>query len=127
MAVKQRGGREERLRAAYQAPIRDGVETSPMSGVAVEPLYTSAALDAAGYGPVGRDGRADLARLVGGLPRGEVPPSMTISWPAALLLAMCLAVAAKQGVGFGQVGGTLQNDILKEYIAQKQYIFPPEP
>src|SRR5947199_6437271 len=49
MAVKQRGGREEMLRAAHQAPMRDGVETSTMSGVEVEPLYTSAALDAAGY------------------------------------------------------------------------------
>src|SRR5438874_4455214 len=52
---------------------------------------------------------------------------MTINSPAAILLAMYLAVAEKQGVGFGQVGGTLQNDILKEYIAQKEYIFPPEP
>src|SRR5438045_9731895 len=52
---------------------------------------------------------------------------MTINSPAAILLAMYLAVAEKQGVGFGQVGGTLQNDILKEYIAQEEHIFPPEP
>ncbi|TMF86234.1 MAG: methylmalonyl-CoA mutase [Chloroflexi bacterium] len=205
MAVKQRGGREERLRAAYQAPMRDGVETSTMSGVEVEPLYTSAALDAAGYeeefpgefpytrgihpsgyrgrlwtmrqfsgfataeetnrryhyllengqtglsvafdmptlmgqdsdaptsrGEVGHcgvaiDSLADMERLFEGIPLGEITTSMTINSPAAILLAMYLAVAEKQGVGFGQVGGTLQNDILKEYIAQKEYIFPPEP
>jgi methylmalonyl-CoA mutase N-terminal domain/subunit len=52
---------------------------------------------------------------------------MTINSPAAILLAMYLAVAEKQGVPFSAVSGTLQNDILKEYIAQKEYIFPPEP
>ena len=193
------------LRAAHQAPMRDGVETSTMSGVEVEPLYTSAALDAAGYeeefpgefpytrgihpsgyrgrlwtmrqfsgfataeetnrryhyllengqtglsvafdmptlmgqdsdaptsrGEVGHcgvaiDSLADMERLFEGIPLGEITTSMTINSPAAILLAMYLAVAEKQGVGFGQVGGTLQNDILKEYIAQKEYIFPPEP
>jgi methylmalonyl-CoA mutase N-terminal domain/subunit len=52
---------------------------------------------------------------------------MTINSPAAILLCMYLAVAEKQGVPFSQLGGTLQNDILKEYIAQKEYIFPPGP
>src|SRR5213082_2607255 len=64
---------------------------------------------------------ADMERLFEGIPLGEITTSMTINSPAAILLAMYLAVAEKQGVGFGQVGGTLQNDILKEYI------FPPEP
>ncbi|MCS6911376.1 MAG: methylmalonyl-CoA mutase family protein, partial [Anaerolineales bacterium] len=56
-----------------------------------------------------------------------VSTSMTINSPASILWAMYLAVAEKQGVRFDQLRGTIQNDILKEYIAQKEYIFPPEP
>ena len=52
---------------------------------------------------------------------------MTINSPAAIIWAMYLAVADKTGVPLQQIGGTLQNDILKEYIAQNEYIFPPEP
>ena len=59
--------------------------------------------------------------------RGEIGHSMTINSPAAILLCMYLAVAEKQGVPFVKLGGTLQNDILKEFIAQKEFIFPPEP
>jgi len=55
------------------------------------------------------------------------PTSMTINSPAAILWAMYLAVAEKQGVDWSSVSGTLQNDILKEYIAQKEYIYPPKP
>src|SRR5438067_11165395 len=80
-----------------------------------------------GHCGVAIDSLADMERLFEGIPLGEITTSMTINSPAAILLAMYLAVAEKQGVGFGQVGGTLQNDILKEYIAQKEYIFPPEP
>src|SRR5438874_1659881 len=64
---------------------------------------------------------------ISGIPPDKVTTSMTISSPAAILLAMYLVVAEKQGVPWSQVGGTLQNDILKEYIAQKEYIFPPQP
>src|SRR6185437_15036855 len=53
--------------------------------------------------------------------------SMTVNSPAAVLWAMYLAVAEKQGADIAKLSGTLQNDILKEYIAQKEYIFPPEP
>src|SRR6266496_5474299 len=56
-----------------------------------------------------------------------ITTSMTINSPAAILLCMYLAVAEKQGVPFKKLGGTLQNDILKEFIAQKEFIFPPEP
>src|SRR5436305_12850127 len=80
-----------------------------------------------GHCGVAIDSLADMETLFEGLPLGEVTTSMTINSPAAILLAMYLAVAEKQGVPFGKVGGTLQNDILKEYIAQKEYIFPPEP
>src|SRR5260370_28553277 len=65
--------------------------------------------------------------LLRGIPLGDVPVSMPINSPAPILWAMYWAVAEKQGVDWSKVSGTLQNDILKEYIAQKEYIFPPRP
>jgi methylmalonyl-CoA mutase N-terminal domain/subunit len=65
--------------------------------------------------------------LFGGIDLGRVTTSMTINSTAPIALAMYLAVAEKQGTPWTNVGGTLQNDILKEYIAQKEYIFPPRP
>ena len=69
----------------------------------------------------------DMEILFRGIPLGEVSVSMTINSPASVLWAMYLAVAEQQGVPWDRVSGTLQNDILKEYIAQKEYIFPPRP
>src|SRR5579862_9754819 len=69
----------------------------------------------------------DMEILFRGIPLGEVTVSMTINSPAAVLWAMYLAVAKQQGVDWKQLSGTIQNDILKEYIAQKEYIFPPRP
>src|SRR5215475_1791624 len=69
----------------------------------------------------------DMEILFRGIPLGEVTVSMTINSPAAVLWAMYLAVAEQQGVDWSRLSGTLQNDILKEYIAQKEYIFPPRP
>ena len=69
----------------------------------------------------------DMETLFRGIPLGEVTVSMTINSPAAILWAMYLAVAEKQGAEWSGLGGTIQNDILKEYIAQKEYIFPPRP
>ncbi len=69
----------------------------------------------------------DMEKLFDGIPLGEVSTSMTINSPAAMIFAFYLAVAEKQGVDFKKLRGTLQNDILKEYIAQKEYIFPPKP
>jgi methylmalonyl-CoA mutase N-terminal domain/subunit len=69
----------------------------------------------------------DMETLFSGIPLGDVTVSMTINSPAPILWAMYLAVAEKQGVAWSKVSGTLQNDILKEYIAQKEYIFPPRP
>src|SRR5207249_4731894 len=69
----------------------------------------------------------DFARLFDGIPIGEVTTSMTINATAAILLAMYVAVAKRQGVAADRVGGTTQNDILKEYIARGTYIFPPRP
>ena len=69
----------------------------------------------------------DMEILLDGIPLDKVSSSMTINSPASILWAMYLAVAEKQGVRFDQLRGTTQNDILKEFIAQKEYIFPPEP
>lgn len=69
----------------------------------------------------------DMEILFDGIPLGEVSTSMTINGPAAVLWAFYIAAAERQGVPMAALRGTLQNDILKEYIAQKEYIFPPQP
>ena len=69
----------------------------------------------------------DMEALLDGIPLDRVSTSMTINSPAAIVWAMYIAAAEKQGVRPDQLRGTIQNDILKEYIAQKEYIFPPEP
>ena len=83
-------------------------------------------------GEVGREGVAidsldDMETLFTGIPLGEVSTSMTINSAAPILLAFYVAVAEQQGVPAAELRGTIQTDILKEYIAQKEYIFPPEP
>jgi len=70
---------------------------------------------------------ADMETLFGGIPLDKVSTSMTINSPASILLAFYIAVAKKQGVPIDRLRGTIQNDILKEYIARGTYIFPPEP
>jgi methylmalonyl-CoA mutase N-terminal domain/subunit len=83
-------------------------------------------------GEVGKVGVAidsldDMERLLAGIPLDKVSTSMTINAPAAVLLAMYIAVAEKQGIAPEKLNGTVQNDILKEYIARGTYIFPPRP
>jgi methylmalonyl-CoA mutase N-terminal domain/subunit len=83
-------------------------------------------------GEVGRCGVSvatvsDMAALFDGIPLRDVTTSMTINAPAAMIFAMYLVLAERQGVEWTALAGTLQNDILKEYIAQKEYIFPPRP
>jgi methylmalonyl-CoA mutase, N-terminal domain len=83
-------------------------------------------------GEVGREGvaidsLADMETLFAGIPLGEVSTSMTINSPAAILLAFYVCVGEQQGVPREALRGTVQTDILKEYIAQKEFIFPPEP
>jgi methylmalonyl-CoA mutase N-terminal domain/subunit len=83
-------------------------------------------------GEVGREGvavdsLADMETLFSGIPLGEVSTSMTINSPAAMLLAFYVVVGEQQGVPRSELRGTIQTDILKEYIAQKEWIFPPEP
>ena len=83
-------------------------------------------------GEVGREGvaidsLADMEQLFDGIPLDAVSTSMTINAPAAILLAFYIGVAEEQGVDRARLRGTIQTDILKEYIAQKEWIFPPEP
>ncbi len=83
-------------------------------------------------GEVGREGVAidsleDMEQLFAGIPLDEVSTSMTINAPAAMLLAFYICVGEEQGVARDRLRGTIQTDILKEYIAQKEWIFPPEP
>jgi methylmalonyl-CoA mutase N-terminal domain/subunit len=83
-------------------------------------------------GEVGKCGVAissleDMETLFAGIPLGEVSVSMTVNSPASIIWAMYLAVAEKQGVAWDRLNGTLQNDALKEYIAQKEFIYPPRP
>ena len=88
--------------------------------------------DPLSHGEVGKVGVAidsldDMERLFAGIPLDEVSTSMTINATAAILLSLYLAVARKQNVSFDRLRGTLQNDILKEYIARGTYIYPPAP
>jgi len=88
--------------------------------------------DPIAHGEVGKVGVAissleDMATLFHEIPLGDVSTSMTINAPAAVLLAMYIAVAKQQGIETSKLRGTVQNDILKEYIARGTYIFPPEP
>jgi len=95
-------------------------------------LYGYDSDDPRAAGEVGKCGVAvdsllDMEILFDGIPLAEITTSMTINPPAAMLLSMYLAVAEKQGVPFELVGGTTQNDMLKEFIAQKTWIYPPTP
>jgi len=88
--------------------------------------------DVMAEGEVGREGVAidslsDMEALFEGIPLERVSTSMTINSPAAILWAMYLVVAEKQGADWRRLEGTIQNDILKEYIAQKEWIYPPRP
>src|SRR5437773_1836020 len=80
-----------------------------------------------GYCAVAITSLEDIDRLFDRIPLAQVTTSGTINGPAAVLFAMYLAVAERRGIPFERLGGTLQNDILKEYIAQKEWLFPPEP
>jgi methylmalonyl-CoA mutase N-terminal domain/subunit len=88
--------------------------------------------DSRSLGEVGREGVAidtldDMQTLFAGIPLGEITTSMTINAPAAILLAYYVCVAEEQGVSRDRLGGTIQTDILKEYIAQKEWCFPIDP
>jgi methylmalonyl-CoA mutase N-terminal domain/subunit len=104
------------LSVAFDMPTLMGLDSdSPLS------------LGEVGTEGVAVDSLEDMERLFEGIPMGEITTSMTINAPAMVLLAMYVAAAEKQGVPPEALGGTNQNDILKEYIAQKEWLFPPEP
>src|SRR5436190_510537 len=110
------------------AATEDRRETD--SGIEIKPVYT--ADDPRAAGEVGRtgvaiDSIADMELLFDSIPLGEVSTSMTINAPAALLLLLYVLVAEQQGVEGDRLRGTVQNDVLKEYIARGNYIFPPRP
>ena len=104
------------LSVAFDMPTLMGLDSdSPLS------------LGEVGTEGVAVDSLADMERLFEGIPMGEITTSMTINAPAMVLLAMYVVAAEKQGVSPEELGGTNQNDILKEYIAQKEWLFPPAP
>ncbi len=104
------------LSVAFDLPTQMGYDSdNPM------------ALGEVGKVGVAIDSLADMEALFDGIPLGEVSTSMTINSTAAVLLAMYVAVGEKQGVSADRLNGTIQNDILKEYIARGTYIFPPVP
>jgi methylmalonyl-CoA mutase N-terminal domain/subunit len=104
------------LSVAFDMPTLMGLDSdSPLS------------LGEVGTEGVAVDSLEDMERLFDGIPMGEITTSMTINAPAMVLLAMYVVAAEKQGVPPEALGGTNQNDILKEYIAQKEWLFPPEP
>ncbi|MFB6183495.1 MAG: methylmalonyl-CoA mutase [Haloarculaceae archaeon] len=80
-----------------------------------------------GKSGVAIDSLADFERVFEGIPLGEVSTSMTINAPAIVLLAMYVAIGDRQGVDRAQLRGTIQNDVLKEYVSRNTYIYPPEP
>jgi methylmalonyl-CoA mutase N-terminal domain/subunit len=104
------------LSVAFDMPTLMGLDSdSPLS------------LGEVGTEGVAVDSLEDMERLFEGIPMAEITTSMTINAPAMVLLAMYVVAAEKQGVAPEALGGTNQNDILKEYIAQKEWLFPPEP
>jgi methylmalonyl-CoA mutase N-terminal domain/subunit len=104
------------LSVAFDLPTQIGLDSD-------EPL----AAGEVGKVGVAIDSLEDMLRLFDGIPLDEVSTSMTINATAAILLCLYLAAARQQNVAFNKVNGTIQNDILKEYIARGTYIFPPEP
>jgi len=104
------------LSVAFDLPTQIGLDSD-------DPL----AVGEVGKVGVAIDSLEDMERLFAGIPLDEVSTSMTINATAAILLSLYLAVARKQSVPFSKVRGTLQNDILKEYIARGTYIYPPAP
>ena len=104
------------LSVAFDMPTLMGLDSdSPLS------------LGEVGTEGVAVDSLEDMERLFDGIPMGEISTSMTINAPAMVLLAMYVVAAEKQGVAPEDLAGTNQNDILKEYIAQKEWLFPPHP
>jgi methylmalonyl-CoA mutase N-terminal domain/subunit len=124
-------GTAEETNARFQY-LREHGETGLSVAFDYPTLYGYDTDDPEAIGEFGKCGVAissmkDMQILFDGIPMGEITTSMTINGPAAVVWAMYIAAAEEQGYAPEQLGGTIQNDILKEYIAQKSWIFPPEP
>jgi len=124
-------GTPEETNARFKYLLEHG-ETGLSVAFDYPTLYGYDSDDPEAIGEFGKCGVAvsslkDMEILFDGIPMGEVTTSMTINGPAAVVWAMYIGAAEKQGYRPEQLGGTIQNDILKEYIAQKSWIFPPEP
>ena len=124
-------GRPEETNKRFKFLLEQG-QTGLSVAFDMPSLYGYDTDDPRAFGEFGKCGvavssLADMEALFDSIPLGRVTTSMTINAPAAIIWAMYIAVAQKQGVPMADLGGTIQNDILKEYIAQNEYIFPPEP
>ena len=124
-------GTPEETNQRFKYLLQHG-ETGLSTAFDMPTLYGYDTDDSRALGEFGRCGVAvssllDMEELFDGIPLDKITTSMTINSPAAIIWAMYLAVAEKRGIPLDRLGGTLQNDILKEFIAQNEYIFPPEP
>ena len=124
-------GRPEETNARFKFLLEQG-QTGLSVAFDMPTLYGYDTDDPRGFGEFGTCGvavssLADMEILFEGIKLDEITTSMTINSPAAIIWAMYIALAEKQGASMNRLGGTIQNDILKEYIAQNEYIFPPDP
>ena len=124
-------GRPEETNARFKFLLEQG-QTGLSVAFDMPTLYGYDTDDPRGAGEFGTCGvavssLADMETLFDGIKLDGITPSMTINSPAAIIWAMYIALAEKQGVSLDRLGGTIQNDILKEYIAHNEYIFPPDP
>ncbi len=124
-------GTAEETNARFKYLLQHG-ETGLSTAFDLPTLYGLDTDDPRAAGEFGKCGvavssLADMEVLFDGIPVDQVTTSMTINSPAAIIWAMYIAAAEKRGIPRAKLGGTIQNDILKEYIAQKEFIFPPEP
>ncbi|MHA1915560.1 MAG: acyl-CoA mutase large subunit family protein [Promethearchaeota archaeon] len=124
-------GTAEQTNDRYKFLIEHG-QTGLSVAFSLHTIYGIEATDQKALGEVGKEGVAidtldDMETLFGGIDLSKISTSMTINAPASILFAMYIVTAEKQGHTPDKLRGTIQNDILKEYIAQKSWIFPPEP
>ncbi len=124
-------GTAEQTNNRYKFLIDHG-QTGLSVAFSLHTIYGIEATDQRALGEIGKEGVAidtltDMETLFDGIDLSKISTSMTINAPASILLAMYIVTAEKQGHTAEQLRGTIQNDILKEYIAQKSWIFPPEP
>jgi methylmalonyl-CoA mutase N-terminal domain/subunit len=124
-------GTAEQTNNRYKFLIDHG-QTGLSVAFSLHTIYGIEATDQRALGEIGKEGVAidtltDMETLFDGIDLSKISTSMTINAPASILLAMYIVTAEKQGHAAEQLRGTIQNDILKEYIAQKSWIFPPEP